>query len=42
MFLNRELNLANLYRSILCSDIAVKIIDEPFVGLEDDENEWAL
>ncbi|KAI1261128.1 vacuolar protein sorting protein-like protein DigA [Xylariaceae sp. FL1019] len=27
---------------ILCSDFAIKRIDEPFVGPEDDVNEWAL
>ncbi|KAI2630479.1 vacuolar protein sorting protein-like protein DigA [Xylaria nigripes] len=27
---------------ILCSDYAIKRIDEPFIGPEDDVNEWAL
>ncbi|KAI1335744.1 hypothetical protein F5Y15DRAFT_408988 [Xylariaceae sp. FL0016] len=27
---------------ILCSDYAIKRIDEPFVGPDDDKNEWAL
>lgn len=29
-------------RSILCSDFAIKRIDEPFTGKEDDPREWAL
>lgn len=28
--------------SILCSDFAIKRIDEPFTGREDDPGEWAL
>jgi hypothetical protein len=28
--------------SILCSDFAIKRIDEPFVLPTDDRNEWAL
>jgi hypothetical protein len=28
--------------SILCSDFAIKRIDEPFVLATDDRNEWAL
>jgi hypothetical protein len=28
--------------SILCSDFAIKRIDEPFVLETDDRNEWAL
>jgi hypothetical protein len=28
--------------SILCSDFAIKRIDEPFVLDSDDRNEWAL
>lgn len=28
--------------SILCSDYAIKKIDEPFVKDDDDKNEWAL
>ncbi|RYO84050.1 hypothetical protein DL766_008225 [Monosporascus sp. MC13-8B] len=27
---------------ILCSDYAIKRIDEPFIGAEDNKNEWAL
>jgi len=30
------------YSSILCSDFAIKRIDEPFVLPTDDRNEWAL
>lgn len=30
------------YPSILCSDFAIKRIDEPFVLPTDDRNEWAL
>ncbi len=28
--------------SILCSEFAIKRIDEPFVRDSDDKNEWAL
>lgn len=28
--------------SILCSDFAIKRIDEPFTSKDDDPNEWAL
>lgn len=28
--------------SILCSDYAIKRIDEPFVTVEDNKGEWAL
>lgn len=28
--------------SILCSEFAVKAIDQPFIGPEDDKDEWAL
>jgi hypothetical protein len=31
-----------IYSSILCSDFAIKRIDEPFVLPTDDRNEWAL
>lgn len=34
--------LANSRNSILCSDFAIKRIDEPFVTSADDINEWAL
>jgi len=27
---------------ILCSEFAVKAIDQPFIGPEDDKDEWAL
>jgi hypothetical protein len=37
--LRRELIVEN---SILCSDFAIKRIDEPFVLPTDDRNEWAL
>jgi vacuolar protein sorting-associated protein 18 len=33
---------ANLRGSVLCSDMAVKQIDEPFILGSDDRNEWAL
>jgi hypothetical protein len=33
---------ANCVISVLCSDLAVKQIDEPFVLASDDRNEWAL
>lgn len=33
---------ANHLCSVLCSDLAVKQIDEPFVLSSDDRNEWAL
>ncbi len=29
-------------RSILCSEFAVKLIDEPFVKASDNKSEWAL
>ena len=37
-------SLANrlLMRSILCGDIAIKSIEEPFVSDADDEKEWAI
>lgn len=28
--------------SILCSEYAIKRIDEPFIGPDDDVHEWAL
>jgi hypothetical protein len=28
--------------SVLCSELAVKLIDEPFVSAMDDKLEWAL
>ena len=28
--------------SVLCSELAVKLIDEPFIGATDDKEEWAL
>jgi hypothetical protein len=34
-------HLPNMH-SILCSDFAIKRIDEPFVLPTDDKNEWAL
>lgn len=29
-------------RSVLCSELAVKVIDEPFISATDDKEEWAL
>lgn len=34
--------IANSTPSILCSDFAIKRIDEPFVTSADDRNEWGL
>jgi hypothetical protein len=34
--------LTCVFNSILCSDFAIKRIDEPFVLPTDDRNEWAL
>jgi hypothetical protein len=28
--------------SVLCSELAVKLIDEPFISALDDKEEWAL
>lgn len=28
--------------SVLCSELAVKLIDEPFISATDDKEEWAL
>lgn len=28
--------------SVLCSELAVKLIDEPFISAMDDRDEWAL
>jgi hypothetical protein len=28
--------------SVLCSEMAVKLIDEPFITATDDKEEWAL
>jgi hypothetical protein len=28
--------------SVLCSEMAVKLIDEPFISATDDKEEWAL
>lgn len=28
--------------SVLCSELAVKLIDEPFIAATDDKDEWAL
>lgn len=33
---------ANEVSSILCSDYAIKRIDEPFITADDDKGEWAL
>ncbi|KAI1246813.1 hypothetical protein MGN70_010696 [Eutypa lata] len=38
----RELDALVAGSCILCSDYAIKRIDEPFVGAEDNKNEWAL
>lgn len=35
-------NHADLVNSVLCSEMAVKQIDEPFITAADDRNEWAL
>lgn len=40
-FLMGVLTLLLLF-SILCSEFAVKAIDQPFIGPEDDKDEWAL
>jgi len=40
--MNANLLTCHLRYSILCSDYAIKKIDEPFVKDEDDVNEWAL
>jgi hypothetical protein len=29
-------------RSVLCSDLAIRQIDEPFVTAKDNQAEWAL
>ena len=34
--------LTHVTRSILCSDYAIRRIDEPFLKSDDDKNEWAL
>ena len=34
--------LTHVTRSVLCSDYAIKRIDEPFVGPDDDKDEWVL
>lgn len=41
-FLIRSGYFANDLCSVLCSDLAVKQIDEPFVLSSDDRNEWVL
>jgi hypothetical protein len=33
---------ANGVNSVLCSEMAVKLIDEPFIKKTDDREEWAL
>lgn len=33
---------ADMMNSVLCSEMAVKQIDEPFITAADDKNEWAL
>jgi hypothetical protein len=33
---------ANDADSVLCSEMAVKLIDEPFIKNSDDREEWAL
>jgi len=39
----QKTGVLNLRRcSILCSEFAVKAIDQPFIGPEDDKDEWAL
>jgi hypothetical protein len=30
------------YCSVLCSEMAVKQVDEPFITANDDRNEWAI
>lgn len=34
--------LINQFYSILCSDFAIKRIDEPFITRDDNLDEWAL
>ncbi|KXL50771.1 hypothetical protein M433DRAFT_151095 [Acidomyces richmondensis BFW] len=38
----RELDALVAGACVLCSEIAVKLIDEPFVTKDDDRNEWAV
>jgi hypothetical protein len=33
---------ANVVHSVLCSEMAVKMIDEPFIAEGDNREEWAL
>jgi len=33
---------ANAYDSVLCGEMAVKLINEPFIKATDDKAEWAL
>lgn len=33
---------ANLWNSVLCSEMAVRMIDQPFISETDDKGEWAL
>lgn len=33
---------ANMCYSVLCSEMAVKMIDSPFITSADDKEEWAL
>jgi hypothetical protein len=33
---------ANNCNSVLCSELAVKLINEPFIKSTDDKEEWAL
>jgi hypothetical protein len=33
---------ADFSDSVLCSEMAVKQIDEPFITAADDKNEWAV
>lgn len=31
-----------MWNSVLCSELAVKMIDSPFIKSSDDKGEWAL
>jgi hypothetical protein len=41
-YVPREIVEANNVSSVLCSDMAVKQIDEPFVAASESRDDWAL
>jgi hypothetical protein len=44
-FLSSRLEASNSVAnrcSVLCSEMAVKLIDEPFISATDDKEEWTL